>query len=95
MEEFTEGNFIRKSDNEEYALATVRQNGLSDRTHRLMNTAHYWEGTEAQFCVAFTEKGGKVIEMGDYPPKDAEEDYLDDKQKAELLKAAKHEANHK
>jgi len=61
MEKFTEGPFKRKSDGEEYALAIVQMNPLNGRTHRAMNTAHYWEGTLEQFLAAFTNKDGSPI----------------------------------
>lgn len=74
MDKFTEGTFVRKSDGEEYALAVVPMNPLNGRTHRAMNTAHYWEGTEEQFVKAFTKKGGEGLKVGDYPPKEGPKD---------------------
>lgn len=62
MDQFTCGKFRRKSDGEEYALAIVPDNSLNSRTHRLMNTSHYWEGTETQFIEAFTDLDGRTIE---------------------------------
>lgn len=73
-EDFTKGTFKRKSDGEEYALTVVKMNPLNGRTHRAMNTLHYWEGTEEQFTKAFTEKNGAAIAIGKYPPKDAPKD---------------------
>lgn len=87
-EDFTQGEFIRKSDGEKYALAVVKLTTLSDRTHRLMNTLHYWEGTEQQFIESFTKDGGKPIRLGDYPPKDAPKDYLSDEQKEDSKREA-------
>lgn len=74
MDKFTEGTFVRKSDGEEYALAVVPANPLNGRTHRAMNTAHYWEGTEEQFVKAFTKKDGEGLKVGDYPPKEGPKD---------------------
>lgn len=80
-DEFTLGTFKRKSDGEEYALAVVPMNPLNGRTHRLMNSLHYWEGTEQQFITDFSGADGKPLRLGDYPPKDAPKDYLPEEEK--------------
>lgn len=49
------GEYTRASDGEVYALAVVESDPL-ERTHKAINTAHYWEGTEAQFKKEFAEK---------------------------------------
>ena len=50
------GKYTRASDGEVYALAVVESDPLG-RTHKAMNSAHSWEGTERQFAIAFTEVG--------------------------------------
>jgi hypothetical protein len=50
-----EGEYTRASDGEVYALAVVESDPL-ERTHKAMNTLHYWEGTEAQFKKEFAKK---------------------------------------
>ena len=59
LEDF-EGKYRRKSDGELYALAIVPDDRIG-RTHKATNTAHYWEGTEAQFREQFTEENGSPI----------------------------------
>lgn len=49
------GEYTRATDNEVYALAVVEHDPLG-RTHKAMNTVHYWEGTEAQFKKEFSKK---------------------------------------
>lgn len=51
-----EGEYTRASDGEVYALAVVENDPLG-RTHKALNTAHFWEGTERDFLVEFTEVG--------------------------------------
>jgi len=50
------GKYTRKSDGEVYALAVV-EDDPNGRTHKAINNVHYWEGTEHQFAMEFTEVG--------------------------------------
>ncbi len=53
VEEF-KGKYTRRSDGEEYALAVVHGD-INGRTHKLMNSEHYWEGTYEQFKKEFSD----------------------------------------
>lgn len=46
------GSYKKKSDGESYALAKVLDDPQG-RTHKLKNTLHSWEGTEAEFKDQF------------------------------------------
>jgi hypothetical protein len=51
-----EGKYTRISDGEVYALAVVEADPLG-RTHKAINTLHFWEGTKSQFEKAFVGEG--------------------------------------
>lgn len=53
--EFNKGHFISKADGEPYALAIIPDD-IRGKTHKLKNSAHFWEGTEAEFKEAFDRK---------------------------------------
>lgn len=48
------GEYTRASDGEVYALAVVENDPLG-RTHKAINSLHYWEGTEDQFKKEFPQ----------------------------------------
>jgi hypothetical protein len=49
------GSYTKASDGEEYALAVVDDDPLG-RTHKALNSMHYWEGTKAEFREQFDVK---------------------------------------
>lgn len=49
------GRYVNKNDGETYALAVVLDDPY-DNTHKLKNTAHFWEGTESAFKANFDKK---------------------------------------
>ncbi len=51
-EEFTDGVYVNKNDKEEYALCIHPADGYQ-RTHTAKNSAHTWQGTEAEFDATF------------------------------------------
>lgn len=87
------GKYVRSSDGETYALAVV-PGDINGRTHKAMNSEHYWEGTYEQFKKEFIEEGDDdkptVAEKtkADYEARDkARKERESDMEKAE--KAAK------
>lgn len=54
-EDFTDGVFKKKSDGEEYALS-IKKDAVTGRTHYAKNSAHFWNGTEADFDEQFSKK---------------------------------------
>lgn len=80
-----DGEYIRKSDGETYALAVV-EDDPSGKTHNAINTLHFWEGTEEQFKVEFAKEGEPFIE------KDHQLDafHAREKDRAKTTKESKH-----
>jgi hypothetical protein len=46
------GTYTKIDDKEDYALAVVEDDPMG-RTHKALNSLHYWEGTREQFRAAF------------------------------------------
>ena len=51
-DDHNKGLFVRRSDGEKFALA-VHEKDTYHRTHSLKNTAHFWQGNEAEFRAEF------------------------------------------
>lgn len=48
------GRYKNKKDGEEYALVVV-EDDPDGKTHKLKNTAHFWEGSEEEFSATFKQ----------------------------------------
>jgi len=77
-EDFTEGEYQNGGmyAGETFALSIVEDDRLG-RTHKCLNTTHYWEGDEAAFRKEFLTKDGKRI--GDIKPSKSKAKAKDDK----------------
>lgn len=49
------GVFVNKFDGEKYAQC-IRLDDPRGKTHKMLNSAHFWEGTETEFRLTFEKE---------------------------------------